>query len=363
MQFATELCRIASNGFAPDEQKMLDLRETDGLFEHFEVNREPFWPIISRLLGGSIVLHAVLAACIIFIPAVRDALSVAVMFRGAGFVDRPYTKTQIENEGDIVEISMERFRYPDGYFAIDAQPVPSPLPPIAFRPKSFPPAQLATPSPAATPSPIASPSTAIAATATPSVSAEDDKAKQKVEAELDRAAAENGVKRPKEINTRPFKDLLADAKKKKDSGEIDLSKQVEITIEADRDLDGKLKNAHVGGGDKKLEAVALDFVSALSDSGVLDFLEGTKHIKLTVKIDDKTVEVSASSEVESEERARQMEKGYSLLIVGGRIIKRGQDEEIYYNHTEVTSKDKEVSVKFSMPRKEMGELLSKAAAK
>ena len=90
MLFATELCRIASNGFAPDEPKMLDLRETDGLFEHFEVNREPFWPVISRLLGGSIILHTVLGACIIFIPAVRDALSVAVMFRGAGFVDREY---------------------------------------------------------------------------------------------------------------------------------------------------------------------------------------------------------------------------------------------------------------------------------
>src|SRR5205823_6048553 len=76
MPFATEPCRIASNGFAPDEPKMLDLRETDGLFEHFEVNREPFWPVISRLLGGSIVLHAVLGACILFIPAVRDALSV-----------------------------------------------------------------------------------------------------------------------------------------------------------------------------------------------------------------------------------------------------------------------------------------------
>lgn len=365
MLFATEPVRIASNEFATDEQKMLDLTETDGLFEHFEVNPQPFWPVISRLLGGSIILHAVLAAGIILVPAVRDALSIAVMFRGAGLVDRPYTKTQIENEGDIVDITVERFRYPDGYFATDAQPFPSPLPPIAFMPKSFPPAQLATPSPAATPSPIASPSTAIAAGATPSpsVSAEDEKAKQKVEAELDRAAAENGVKRPKEINSRPFKDLLANAKKKKDSGEIDLTKPVEITIEADRDTEGKLKNAHVGGGDEKLKTVALDFISALSDSGVLDFLEGTKHIRFTVKIDDKTVEVSASSEVESEERARQMERGYSLLIVGGRIIKRGQDEEIYYNHTEVTSKDKVVSVKFSMPRKDMGELLSKAADK
>ncbi len=190
---------------------------------------------------------------------------------------------------------------------------------------------------------------------------EDEKAKQKVEAELDRLAAEGGVKRPKEINTRPFKDLLVDAKKKKDSGELNLSGQIEVTVEADRDPDGKLKNAQVKDkrGDKKLEAVALGFISALSDSGVLDFLEGTKHIQLTVKIDDKTVEVSASSEVESEERARAMERTFSGFIVLGRVAKHGQDEEIYYNHTEVTSKDKEVSVKFSMPRKDMGELLSK----
>src|SRR5713101_3463606 len=187
---------------------------------------------------------------------------------------------------------------------MDSQPVPSPLPPIAFRPRSFPPAQFATPSPAATPSPVASPSTAIAATASPSVSAEDDKAKQKVEAELDRAAAENGVKRPKEINTRPFKDLLADAKKKKDSGEIDLSKPVEITVEADRDNEGKLQNAKVkdARGDKMLEGVALDFVSALSDSGVLDFLEGTNHLRLTANVDDKTVEINVATEVESAER-------------------------------------------------------------
>ena len=91
----------------------------------------------------------------------------------------------------------------------------------------------------------------------------------------------------------------------------------------------------------------------MSDSGVLDFLEGTKHIKLIAKVDDKTVEVTASSEVESAERARQMEKGFSLLIVGGRIAKRGKDEELYYNHTQVSSNEKEVSVKFAIPRSEL----------
>jgi len=50
---------------------------------------------------------------------------------------------------------------------------------------------------------------------------------------------------------------------------------------------------------------------------------------------------------------------YSGVIVLGRIAKRGQDEEVYYNHSEVSSNEKEVSVKFSMARSEMGQLLSK----
>jgi outer membrane biosynthesis protein TonB len=348
---------------------MLDFTETDGLFDNFEVNREPFWPRIIWLIAGSGAWHAVLVACIILIPAVRDALSLAVLFSGAGFVDRDYNKTQIENEGDITEITLEKFHYPAGYFAMDAQAMPSPEfpPPAPFTPRVFSPSQLADPSPTPAPSPVASPSPAIAANATPtpnaSPNAEDEKEKQRIEEELDRLAKENGVKRPKEINTRPFKDLLAAAKKKKDSGELKLDGRVELTVEADRDPDGKLRNAKVADkrGDKKLEAIALDFISALSDSGVLDFLEDTKHLRVTVKIDDKTVEVVASSEVDSTERARQLERTFNGMIVLGRIVKRGEDEETYYNHTEVSSKEKEVSVKFSMPRAEMGALLSKYA--
>jgi hypothetical protein len=344
---------------------MLDFRETDGLFDNFEVNREPFWPRIWWLIAGSGVWHLVLVACVIMIPPVRDALSLAIMFRGAGFVDKAYKKTQIENEGEITEITLEKFHYPEGYFAMDQQGMPiEQFPtPTPFTPSPFTPSKVTNPFPTPTPFPIAIPSPTIAAqvTPTPTPSAEDQKAIEKAEAELDRAAAENGVKRPKEINTRPFKDLLANAKKMKDDGKLKLTGQIELTVESDLEPDGKLKNARVTDkrGDKTLEAVALDFVAALSDSGVLDFLEGTKHLRLIAKIDDNNVEVTAATEVDSESRARQMEKGYSLLIVGGRIAKRGKDEEVYYNHTQVTSQGKEVSVKFTMPRSEMGELLSK----
>jgi hypothetical protein len=345
---------------------MLGLPDTGGLFDNFEVNREPFWPKVGFLIATSAAWHVLLITCIAIIPPVRDALNIAVLFSGAGFVDRPYTKTQIENEGDIVDLVNEKFHYPEGYFAMDQQGMPSPTPtprmPAVFTPQPVSAAQLLAPSPTVMPSPIASPSPLIAANASPSpLSAEDEKAKQKIEQELDKLAADNGVKRPREINTRPFKDLLADAKKKKDQKELDLDGQIEITVEADRSDDGKLHNAKVSDkrGDKKLEAVALDFVSALSDSNVLDFLEGTRHLTLTAKLDDKNVEITVATEVESEVRARQMERAYNGMIVLGRIVKRGQDEEQYYNHTEVNSHEKEVSVKFSMSRDQMSQMLSK----
>lgn len=332
------------------------------------MNGDPFWPKVSRLLAGSIVLHLILVACVIFIPPVRDALSIAVLFSGAGFVDRPYDKTQIE-AGDITEITTEKFHYPEGYFAMDqmAFPTPTPTPNFAvvqpFNPAPVPPSQF---DPTSLPTPTPTPTVAVAANATPTPTpnAEEEAARKKAEAELDKLAAETGIKRPKEINIRPFTDLLKAAKLKKDRKELNLDGQIDLTVEADLAPDGKLVNARVTGGrgDKTLETTALDFVSALSDSGVLDFLQGLKHLRVTVRLDQNNVEVVASSEVESVDRARELEKTFAYMIVLGRLVKRGKDEEVYYNHTQVGSLEKEVNVKFAMPRAEMGAMLSKHTA-
>jgi hypothetical protein len=346
---------------------MLRFEEPTGLFKKFEVNSDPFWPRISKLLGGSVIFHGLLILVIALVPPVRNALSLALFLSGGSIVDRPYTKTQIENEGDITEITTEKFQYPAGYFAMDQIPLPTPTPtPLSviasapFSPAPVPPSQL---DPFASPKPSASTSPLVATNPTPSPSpnADDEAARQKAEQELDKMAAENGVKRPREINTRPFKDLLVAAKKMKDEKKLNLDGQIELTVEADRDEQGKLTNARVTDkrGDKTLESVALEFVAALSDSGVLDFLEGTKHLKVTVKLDNDNVEVVAATEVDTEDRARQLERTFGGMIVLGRIVKHGKDEEVYYNHTQVTSNQKEVSVKFAMPRAEMGALLSK----
>src|SRR5687767_1259683 len=347
---------------------MLEFSSTAGLFESFEVNREPFWPRVRWLLAGSIVWHVFAIFVILMVPQVRNTLAIATIFSDSSFVDRPYDKTEIENLGEITEITTEQFRYPDGYFQVANGempfPMPTPTPNLVvsapFTPVPVPLDPVAVPSPSATASPLV----ATNATPTPSPNAEQDAARKKAEEELDKVAAENGVKRPNEINTRPFTDLLKAAKKRRDEKQLNLDGVIELTVDADRSPDGKLINAKVTDkrGDKVLETTALEFIAALSDSGVLIFLEDAKHLRVSVKLDQTTVEIVAATEVDSEERARQLERTYGLMIVLGRLAKQGKDEEVYYNHTQVNSKEKEVSVKFSMPRAEMGAMLSKYAA-
>src|ERR1044072_9710925 len=150
---------------------MLQFRDTGGLFENFEVSATPCWPKVSRLIGGPVVVHLVLLACVVFIPPVRDALSIAAMFSDVGFVDRAYNKTEIE-AGDITEITTEKFHYPEGYFAMDQVGFPSPSPtrlavqkfnPAPVPPTQFNPVQLPTP----TPSPSAIAVAGVSPTPTP----------------------------------------------------------------------------------------------------------------------------------------------------------------------------------------------------
>src|ERR1041385_3706046 len=142
--------------------KTLDFTDTGGLFDHYEVNREPFWPQLSWLLGGSAVWHIVLIIMVVMIPPLRDAFHITALFSGAGFVDRPYNRTEIGDDVDIIDFTTEKFHYPEGYFATDQQglpplpaaPGPGPMPaPFTPQPVSLQPTPTPTPTP--TPSPTA----------------------------------------------------------------------------------------------------------------------------------------------------------------------------------------------------------------
>jgi len=138
------------------------------LFAHFEVDKELRWPVILRLLGGSLVAHLLLIACLMYVPAFRDALNLASLIADTNFVDKAYERTEIGGDDvQIVELTGEKFHYPEGYFAMDSQSgaFPEAVPPPQFIAQAQP-IKLSTPEP----SPLSSPSPAISVSPTPAAS-------------------------------------------------------------------------------------------------------------------------------------------------------------------------------------------------
>src|SRR4030095_13067575 len=141
------------------------------LFANFEVNKQPRWPNLSKLLAGSLALHVSLAACVVYIPGVRTAFNIASLIADTRFVEKAYEKTQIGDDVQLVELESDKFHYPEGYFAPEGQ-MPVEPQPISGAPSFVAPAQSPTVmpelSPSPSPAPIASPSPTVSATASPS---------------------------------------------------------------------------------------------------------------------------------------------------------------------------------------------------
>jgi outer membrane biosynthesis protein TonB len=328
------------------------------LFAHVEINRTPLWPRLLRLGIISFVLHALFFAAFIYVPVLRDAFHIINDVSVAEYVDEDYEKTQIR--GAVMVDVTQKFQYPPGYFDMDksrpeplvverATPVPTPRP--APRPRPMP-----TPTPTPTPEPSPTPQPAIDPA---EVVGELPKSEEERDQKLNKIAADNNVERPPRINSKPFKDALAKAKKKRDDGKLDLSGSIEIVVTADRNPDGSLRNVvpKVLKGDPNLVEVALDFVSALSDSHALVFLKDTDSLTLTVKANENTISASAESEADTEARASQMANAFNVLVWAA--SKSDKDEAVYYKSTSVTSKGKDVIVNFSMPRATASALLTK----
>lgn len=350
------------------------------LFEYFEVNRQPRWPLLLRLTVISIAFHATVLASVLYVPGVRDSLNIAALLSRTNYVDRAYTKTEIGEDVHLVDVG-EKFRYPDGYFAT-ASPeatatAPKPIFPDPWAPGPQDQVAAETPSPAPSPSPDASPmASSSPAETTAAASPETTKNEDVVEQQLDKIAEDNSVLRPSEneVNTRPLKDWLARANQLKQKGELDLTAMVDIKIEAKLTTDCKLQDAKVvqKSGDARIFEVAKEMVSAIGDSGMLSFLRDPKKVQdsndlrcdeipltLGIKLDQNEIAAVVESQADTPARAAEMAKGYSGLLAVGQWLKRGRDEELLYKSTKVTAEGKQIFVNFSMPRQTAGEMLKK----
>ena len=357
------------------------------LFEKFEVNRDPRWQVISKLLVASLVLHLVFVWAVIYIPAVRDTLNIAALIANTKYVDKDYNATLIGDDVQLVQLS-EKFHYPEGYFALEQQLATGQVPGQTaavdpFAPKiisqaskqsKIAPEALASPSPSpvASASPVASP--AASASPAPSAIAQASPSAspltpEQAQQELEKTAEQNNVTRPdeNEINNKVLKDFAAYANDLKNQGKLDFEKPFEIEIEAKLDDKGRLKDAKFTkkAGDENLVALFGKLVSALNDSGFLTYLQPISKdnpdatVKITVKQGEKEVLASVISEASSPERAESLAKALNTLLFFGAGSRAGHDEEVLMKNTNASPDGKRVVVNFSMPRQSVVDMIKK----
>jgi len=348
------------------------------LFEKFDVNRDPRWIVLTKLLGASLVLHLALLWMVIYVPTVRDTVNIAALIASTKFVEKPYDATQIADQVQVVQL----FHYPEGYFTPDGQ-VAAELPPAAavptvdpFAPKiisqaskspnvepSPSPSPEASVSPETSPAPTASPSAAVAQ-ASPSPLTQEEAQKQ-----LEKTAEQNNLALPEEnqINKQVLKDFAAYANNLKNEGKLDLNKPFEIIIEAELDEKGKLKNPRFTkkDGDENLVDLFGKLVAALNDSGFLTYLQPISKdnpgatVKITVKQGETEVLASVESEASSPQRAESLAKALNNLLYFGAGSRAGKDEEVLMKNTNATPDGKRVVVNFSMPRQSVVDMIKK----
>ncbi|HEX3281126.1 MAG TPA: hypothetical protein VHR36_07830 [Pyrinomonadaceae bacterium] len=352
------------------------------LFAKFEVNDELRWPIILRLIGASLVAHVLAIACLTYVPAFRDAFNLASLIADTNFVDKDYERTNIGDDVQIVQLTGEKFRYPEGYFALDQQP--QAFPPVAPPPfvSQAPAIKVATPEPSpspsldlsASPSPLASPSSALAQ-ASPKPAASPSPATltpEQAQDELEKTAAKNNLELPKEneINKKALKDFALYANDLKNKGQLDLNKPFEIVIEAELDKEGKLRDPKFTKkeGDQNLIDLFGRMISALNDSGFLVYLKpidkdnpGSKVV-FTIKQGESEVLASVESEASSEESARVLARGFNAALMIGAQSRAGKDEEILLKNTSAAPNGKKIVFNFTMPRQAVVDLIKKQLA-
>jgi hypothetical protein len=356
------------------------------LFDNFEVNRDSRWAILTRLVGASLLLHLALVWAVIYIPAVRDTVNIAALIASTRFVEKDYVATQIGDDVQLLDLADNKFHYPEGYFALEAQlngtlpAQPATNDPFApkiisqWSSKSPDPEQKPSPSPSASPdaSPAASPSlspVAAVAQASPAASPSTSLTPDEAQKKLEETAAQNDVALPDEaqINKQVLKDFAAYANKLKNDGKLDLNKPFEIVIEAEMDANGKLRNPRFTkrAGDPNLVDLFGRMIAALNDSGFLIYLQpiskdnpGAKVV-ITVKQGENEVLASVESETSSTTKAQTLAKALNYMLILGAGSRAGKDEEVIMKNTSATPDGKKVVVNFSMPRQSVVDIIKK----
>ena len=123
--------------------------------------------------------------------------------------------------------------------------------------------------------------------------------------------------------------------------QLDAGSNPELTVRIAREY---AKRGDVATGIDLLKDLAKAFVAALSDSHALAALQGTRHLRMNLLLDDQKLAVRVMTEVESAEQAQQMARGYQGLLLIGALSKKGRDEEAIFKSIRVTTAEREITL-------------------
>ncbi len=347
------------------------------LFDTFEVNRVPRWPLMSRLVALSIVVHGLFFVAIVYVPTLRGLLHVASAMSGLEFSREDYDKTLLGQRATIIKFEPhEKLYYPPDYFGAPevaettqldpmmVQPVAPPPPVQVYRPRRQRPSAVSTPEPTPTPEEVAE------ATPTPTPVSEEER--KRAEAEMAETEKKTGVSRLR-IKVKPWDDLAAEGKQLFEQGKLNVNSTVDVSATAERDAEGKLRPESVNvtwnkkPADETTELLARKVITAVSESKMLSTLEGAKGVNMSLKLDEQEIVVVIANEFPSAAEAEKFATGYGLFLYAARIAKNGTDEGELYNNVKISPDGNRFVISFKMPKdvagKMIANMLSKKAAK
>jgi hypothetical protein len=345
------------------------------LFDRFEINRAPRWPLMSRLVALSLVAHGLFLVAVVYVPTLRSMLYVASNISGITFVSEDYDPTLVGQRATIVKFEpYEKLYYPPDYFGAPevaettqfdpmvVQQVAPPPPAPVYRPR-----RVRTPRVVATPEPSPSPAEVAQATPSPTPALTDEQ--KQAEAEMDRIAKESGIARPPgNINTKPFEDIAVEGKKLFDQGKLNLNSVIDVTATGELNEDGTLKPETVKlnwvtASDENTAALAQQLVTAMSQSKVLVILKGAQNVTIALKLDQQNVKIAVTSDLPSEAEAMKTALGCSALVAIGRSAKKGTNEGVLYENLKFDSAGKQFVMNFEMPKDAAGKMINEMLAK
>jgi hypothetical protein len=180
----------------------------------------------------------------------------------------------------------------------------------------------------------------------------------------------SAVKAPT-VNTKPFADLFHKGREMQNLGQLDLGRDMEFRAAADLNADGTLKpetltlesTAHGEGA----RTLAMQFISAVSQSRILAGVDGAKQARLLLKLDRQAFAFRVAMEVDSAERAGRLATGYGILIARARAEHKGRDVGELYQGLRVSAEGTQFLVNFEIPRafadRVMAEFFAREAAR